>query len=95
MLGLVTSLSIALDSSIRSRCSTLIRRYAHKACPTCSAPCSQVVVSNSLRSGLNYEAGARSPLAGVFSALWVALFAITSSALIARIPIPARRGVFC
>jgi SulP family sulfate permease len=27
------------------------------------------------RSGLSYEAGACSPLAGVFSALWVALFA--------------------
>lgn len=41
------------------------------------------------RSGLNLEAGACSPLAGVFSALWVALFALFGAALIARIPIPS------
>ena len=44
------------------------------------------------RSGLSYEGGARSPLAGVFSALWVALFAVTGSKLIAHIPIPAMAG---
>ncbi|WP_259764769.1 SulP family inorganic anion transporter, partial [Pseudomonas protegens] len=44
------------------------------------------------RSGLSYEAGARSPLAGVFSALWVALFAVAGAGLIAHIPIPAMAG---
>ena len=44
------------------------------------------------RSGLSYEAGACSPLAGVFSALWVALFAVAGANLIAHIPIPAMAG---
>jgi len=44
------------------------------------------------RSGLSYDAGACSPLAGMFSALWVALFAVTGAHLIAQIPIPAMAG---
>jgi SulP family sulfate permease len=41
------------------------------------------------RAALSYDAGARSPLAGVFSALWVALFAVCGAPLIANIPIPS------
>lgn len=41
------------------------------------------------RSGLNLQAGAGSPLAGVFSALWVAAFALVGADLIAHIPLPA------
>lgn len=41
------------------------------------------------RSGLNLQAGAGSPLAGVFSALWVALFAWGGADLIGHIPLPA------
>lgn len=41
------------------------------------------------RSALNLQAGARSPLAGVCSALWVALFALVGAGLIAHIPLSA------
>lgn len=41
------------------------------------------------RSALNLQAGAHSPLAGVCSALWVALFALVGAGLIAHIPLPA------
>ena len=41
------------------------------------------------RSGLNQDAGARTPLAGVFSALWVALLAVAGAGLITHIPLPA------
>ena len=41
------------------------------------------------RSGLNLQACAGSPLAGVFSALWVALFAWGGADLIGHIPLPA------
>lgn len=41
------------------------------------------------RSGLNLEAGARSPLAGAFSALWVALLAVLGARLIEHVPLPA------
>ncbi|BCG21834.1 sodium-independent anion transporter [Pseudomonas tohonis] len=41
------------------------------------------------RSALNLQAGAGSPLAGVSSALWVALFALVGAGLIAHIPLPA------
>ncbi|NQD91859.1 SulP family inorganic anion transporter [Pseudomonas sp. CrR25] len=40
------------------------------------------------RSALNLQAGARSPLAGVCSALLVALFALIGAGLIALIPLP-------
>lgn len=41
------------------------------------------------RSALNLQAGAHSPLAGVCSAVWVALFALAGARLIAHIPLPA------
>jgi SulP family sulfate permease len=41
------------------------------------------------RSALNQQAGACSPMAGVFSALLVALFALFGSRLFAYVPIPA------
>ena len=95
MLGLVTSLSIARSIAARSQqmldANQEIR--AQGLSNVFGALFSGYLSSGSFtRSGLNYEAGARSPLAGVFSALWVALFAITGSALIAHIPIPAMAG---
>ena len=95
MLGLVTSLSIARSLSARSQ-QLLDANQEVRA-----QGLSNIVggfFSGSLsagsftRSGLSYEAGACSPLAGVFSALWVALFAVTGAALIAHIPIPSMAG---
>ncbi|CAH0313946.1 SulP family inorganic anion transporter [Pseudomonas brassicacearum] len=95
MLGLVTSLSIARSLSVRSG-QLLDANQEVRA-----QGLSNIVggfFSGSLsagsftRSGLSYEAGACSPLAGVFSALWVALFAVAGANLIAHIPIPAMAG---
>jgi SulP family sulfate permease len=95
MLGLVTSLSIARSLSARSQ-QLLDANQEVRA-----QGLSNIVggfFSGSLsagsftRSGLSYEAGACSPLTGVFSALWVALFAVTGAALIAHIPVPSMAG---
>lgn len=95
MLGLVTSLSIARSLSIRSEqlidANQEIR--AQGLSNLIGAWFSGYLSSGSFtRSGLSYDAGARSPLAGVFSALWVALFAVAGAQLIAHIPIPAMAG---
>jgi SulP family sulfate permease len=92
MLGLVTSLSIARSLSARSQ-QLLDANQEVRA-----QGLSNIVggffsgylsAGSFTRSGLSYEAGARSPLAGVFSALWVALFALFGAGLIAHIPIPS------
>ncbi|MCJ8207389.1 SulP family inorganic anion transporter [Pseudomonas sp. RGM2987] len=95
MLGLVTSLSIARSLSVRSgqlldanqevRAQGLSNLVGGFFAGSLSA-------GSFTRSGLSYEAGACSPLAGVFSALWVALFAVAGAQLIAHIPIPAMAG---
>ncbi|WP_339467078.1 SulP family inorganic anion transporter [Pseudomonas capeferrum] len=95
MLGLVTSLSIA--RSLSSRSEQLIDANqeirAQGLSNMLGAWCSGYLSSGSFtRSGLSYEAGARSPMAGVFSALWVAVFAVTGAGLIAHLPIPAMAG---
>ncbi|CAM3633780.1 putative sulfate transporter 4.2 [Pseudomonas reidholzensis] len=95
MLGLVTSLSIA--RSLSSRSEQLIDAdqeiRAQGLSNMVGAWFSGYLSSGSFtRSGLSYEAGARSPMAGVFSALWVALFAVTGAGLIAHLPIPAMAG---
>ena len=95
MLGLVTSLSIARSLSIRSEqlidANQEIR--AQGLSNLIGAWFSGYLSSGSFtRSGLSFDAGARSPLAGVFSALWVALFAVAGAQLIAHIPIPAMAG---
>ncbi|MGR4040407.1 SulP family inorganic anion transporter [Pseudomonas sp. 910_21] len=95
MLGLVTSLSIARSLSARSEqlldANQEVR--AQGLSNMLGAFFSGYLSSGSFtRSGLSYEAGARSPLAGVFSALWVALFAVAGAGLIAHIPIPAMAG---
>ena len=95
MLGLVTSLSIARSLAARSQqmldANQEIR--AQGLSNIVGALFSGYLSSGSFtRSGLSFEAGARSPLAGVFSALWVALFAVTGAKLIAHIPIPAMAG---
>ncbi|WP_434701387.1 SulP family inorganic anion transporter [Pseudomonas sp. D1-36] len=95
MLGLVTSLSIARSLSVRSgqlldanqevRAQGLSNIVGGLFAGSLSA-------GSFTRSGLSYEAGACSPLAGMFSALWVALFAVAGAKLIAHIPIPAMAG---
>ncbi|WP_243055061.1 SulP family inorganic anion transporter [Pseudomonas sp. BP01] len=95
MLGLVTSLSIARSLSARSE--QLIdpdqEIRAQGLSNIAGAFFSGYLSAGSFtRSGLSYEAGARSPMAGVFSALWVALFAVTGAGLIAHLPIPAMAG---
>ncbi|UQS14638.1 SulP family inorganic anion transporter [Pseudomonas sp. HS6] len=95
MLGLVTSLSIA--RSIAARSQQLLDANQEVRAQGLSnivgAFFSGSLSAGSFtRSGLSYEAGACSPLAGVFSALWVALFAIFGAGLIAHIPIPAMAG---
>lgn len=95
MLGLVTSLSIARSISARSQqlldANQEVR--AQGLSNIVGAFFSGSLSAGSFtRSGLSYEAGACSPLAGVFSALWVALFAVFGAGLIAHIPIPAMAG---
>lgn len=95
MLGLVTSLSIARSLSARSEqlidADQEIR--AQGMSNIVGSFFSGYLSSGSFtRSGLSYDAGARSPMAGVFSALWVALFAVTGAGLIAHLPIPAMAG---
>ncbi|HCP31019.1 MAG TPA: SulP family inorganic anion transporter, partial [Pseudomonas sp.] len=88
MLGLVTSLSIARSLSARSEqlidADQEIR--AQGLSNIVGAFFSGYLSSGSFtRSGLNYDAGARSPMAGVFSALWVAVFAVAGAGLIAHL----------
>ncbi|MBF4210494.1 SulP family inorganic anion transporter [Pseudomonas donghuensis] len=95
MLGLVTSLSIA--RSLSSHSEQLIDANQEIRAQGLSNMVggffSGYLSSGSFtRSGLSYDAGARSPLAGVFAALWVTLFALTGAGLIAHIPIPAMAG---
>lgn len=95
MLGLVTSLSIARSISARSQqlldANQEVR--AQGLSNIVGAFFSGSLSAGSFtRSGMSYEAGACSPLAGVFSAIWVALFAIFGAGLIAHIPIPAMAG---
>ncbi|WP_202369297.1 SulP family inorganic anion transporter [Pseudomonas sp. MWU318] len=95
MLGLVTSLSIA--RSIATRSQQLLDANQEVRAQGLSnivgAFFSGSLSAGSFtRSGLSYEAGACSPLAGVFSAIWVALFAIFGAGLISHIPIPAMAG---
>ncbi|WP_288377676.1 SulP family inorganic anion transporter [uncultured Pseudomonas sp.] len=95
MLGLVTSLSIARSLSARSEqlidADQEIRAQGFSNMG--GAFFSGYLSSGSFtRSGLSFEAGARSPMAGVFSALWVALFAVAGAGLIAHLPIPAMAG---
>ena len=97
MLGLVTSLSIARSLSARSL-SARSQQLLDANQEVRAQGLSNIVggffsgylsAGSFTRSGLSYEAGACSPLAGVFSALWVALFALFGAALIAHIPIPS------
>ena len=92
MLGLVTSLSIAralasksqqlLDANQEVRAQGLSNLVGAWFSGSLSA-------GSFTRSALNLQAGARSPLAGVFSALLVAVFALFGAALIAHIPLPS------
>ncbi|WP_312931651.1 SulP family inorganic anion transporter [Pseudomonas sp.] len=95
MLGLVTSLSIARSLSARSEqlvdADQEIRGQG--VSNMVGAFFSGYLSAGSFtRSGLNLEAGARSPMAGVCSALWVAVFAMVGAGLIAHLPIPAMAG---
>ncbi|MBT8767359.1 SulP family inorganic anion transporter [Metapseudomonas boanensis] len=92
LLGLVTSLSIAralarqsgqaLDANLETRGQGLSNLIGAWFSGYLSA-------GSFTRSALNLQAGATSPLAGVFSAIWVALFALLGAHLIAHIPLPA------
>ncbi|MBX8513616.1 SulP family inorganic anion transporter [Pseudomonas cichorii] len=91
MLGLVNSLSIARSLSARSQ--QLINANQEVRAQGLSNMVGSLFsgymsAGSFTRAALSYEAGARSPLAGVFSALWVMLFAIAGASLIAHIPIP-------
>lgn len=95
MLGLVTSLSIARSLSARSE--QLIdadQEIRAQGLSNIVGACFSGYLSSGsfTRSGLSYDAGARSPMAGVFSALWVAVFAVAGAGLIAHLPIPAMAG---
>ena len=95
MLGLVTSLSIARSLSARSEqlldADQEIRGQGLSN--IVGAWFSGYLSAGSFtRSGLNYEAGAGSPLASMFSAFWLALFAILGAGLIEHLPIPAMAG---
>ncbi|KQQ53654.1 SulP family inorganic anion transporter [Pseudomonas sp. Leaf127] len=92
MLGLVNSLSIARSLATRSQQMLNANQEvrAQGLSNMAGALFSGYLSAGSFtRAALSFEAGARSPLAGVFSALWVALFAVAGASLIAHIPIPA------
>ncbi|MDH4610605.1 SulP family inorganic anion transporter [Pseudomonas sp. BN102] len=92
LLGLVTSLSIAraLASQSRQVLDANQETRAQGLSNLVGAWFSGYLSAGSFtRSGLNLQVGAQSPLAGVFSALWVALFAVLGARLIALIPLPA------
>lgn len=91
MLGLVTSLSIARALAVKSH------QFLDANQEVRAQGLSNIIgpwFSGSLsagsftRSALNLQAGARTPLAGMFSALLVALFALFGAALLAHIPLP-------
>lgn len=91
MLGLVISLSIAralavkshqfLDANQEVRAQGLSNMLGPWFAGSLSA-------GSFTRSALNLQSGARTPLAGVFSALLVALFAVFGAALLAHVPLP-------
>lgn len=91
MLGLVTSLSIARALAVKSHqfldANQEVRAQglSNMIGPWFSASLS---AGSFTRSALNLQAGARTPLAGVFSALLVALFAVFGAALLTHIPLP-------
>lgn len=92
MLGLVNSLSIARSLSARSQ--QLLDANQEVRAQGLSNMVGSLFsgylsAGSFTRAALSFEAGARSPLAGVFSALWVALFAVAGASLISHIPIPA------
>ena len=96
LLGLVTSLSIARALAQQSQqileVDTEVRGQglANLIGPWFSAYLS---AGSFTRSALNQQSGALSPLAGVFSALWVALFTLFGAALLAHVPLPAMAAV--
>ncbi|MEK1939345.1 MAG: SulP family inorganic anion transporter [Pseudomonas sp.] len=92
MLGLVTSLSIA--RTLASRSQQLLNANQEVRAQGLSnmlgAWFSGYLSAGSFtRSALNLQSGASSPLAGVFSALLVAVFALFGAGLIAHIPLPS------
>lgn len=92
MLGLVNSLSISRSLSTRSQQMVDANQEvrAQGLSNMVGSLFSGFLSAGSFtRSALSFEAGARSPMAGIFSALWVALFAVAGASLIAHIPIPA------
>ena len=92
MLGLVTSLSIArslasrsqqmLDANLEVRAQGLSNLIGPWFSGSLSA-------GSFTRSALNLQAGATSPMAGIFSALLVAAFALFCAPLIAHIALPS------
>lgn len=91
MLGLVTSLSIARSLASKSQqfldANQEVRAqgFSNMVGPWFSGSLS---AGSFTRSALNLQAGARSPLAGVFSAILVAVFALFGAQLIEHIPLP-------
>jgi len=92
MLGLVTSLSIARTLASRSQQMLNANQEvrAQGLSNMVGAWFSGYLSAGSFtRSGLNLQGGASSPLAGVFSALCVTVFALFGARLIAHIPLPS------
>ncbi|MGH8435522.1 MAG: SulP family inorganic anion transporter [Pseudomonas sp.] len=92
MLGLVTSLSIArtLASKSQQVLNANQEVRAQGLSNLFGAWFSGYLSAGSFtRSALNLQGGAHSPLAGVFSALLVAVFAVFGASLIAHIPLPS------
>ncbi|WP_437879770.1 SulP family inorganic anion transporter [Pseudomonas sp. LRF_L74] len=92
LLGLVTSLSIA--RSLASQSHQLLdanQEVRGQGLSNLIGPwfAGYLSAGSFTRSALNLQAGALSPLAGVFSALWVMLFVLFGARLIAHVPIPA------
>ncbi|WP_103103113.1 SulP family inorganic anion transporter [Pseudomonas sp. LFM046] len=92
VLGLVTSLSIARALASQSgQVLNANQETRGQGLSNLIGACFSGYLSagSFTRSGLNLQSGAQSPLAGVCSALWVALFALLGARLISHIPLPA------
>ena len=96
MVGLTEAISIARAISSRSeqRIDANQEFIGQGLANVAGAFCSAYAASGSLnRTGLNYEAGAKTPLSSIFSALFLVLLLFAVAPLASYLPLPAMAGV--
>jgi len=96
LLGLVEAVSIS--RSVASRSQQMIegnQEFIGQGLSNMAGSFFSAYVSSGsfTRTGVNYEAGAKTPLAGIFAALSLALIILLIAPLTAHIPIPSMAGI--